>query len=118
MMAEYRVEQGPRWLADLLVGSAFERNVLMLVVVLLGIGLAVAVARRNLDRETKLQMLQNGLVVLNCGGVTVAAVRLQSWPYVFDVAVGAGVGFTVALLVTHAVRLLSQRQVFSFRSAT
>jgi len=94
------VEQGPRWLAEVLYQAPrWMLGVLILATGAGGVGLMLRVDRSGIGRDQLLAMVQNVCALSFCGGVTVLLRDVAELPYVLDVGAGVAVGYVLALLV-------------------
>jgi branched-subunit amino acid ABC-type transport system permease component len=96
----YALEQGPRWLADLLYDPAPWVQPAIYGIALLAIAGALWGYRRyGLDPKTKVDVLFNGSVILFVGGAVELLKRAAEWPYLVDVALAVAIGFSAAVIM-------------------
>lgn len=109
---EWSVEQGPRWLAELLVAPPWWLLAIVAGLSIGSLGLAAYVLHRDgVDAEVQAEMLSNGVTAGSCLLGTVAAVRVLNVTYVGDVAIGALVGLAVATYAPAASRRFVQEAI-------
>jgi hypothetical protein len=102
---DYCVEQGPDWLAALLVDPPMITYVVAGVLVLGVIGLVVAAHRRDpLDRHDAREMLASIAIVGGCGLGAWVFKELAIAGYLVDVLGGWAVGGGVGMLAARQIR--------------
>lgn len=95
-MSSVEVEQGPRWLAELLYGPPqWLLFVVVAAILALGIGLVFAWKKAAVDKDALVEMATNVGVFAGSGTATLLAVEYLTLPYLADVAVGLTAGIAL-----------------------
>lgn len=101
----YCVEQGPEWLAGLLVAPPGWVYALAALLVVGAIGFAAAAHRREPITQADVRDALGSIAIVGGCGLGAFVFRELAWfPYVVDLALGWGVGAGVGLVVASAVR--------------
>lgn len=91
--ASYELEQGPRWLADLLYAPPEWLPAALVAALLLGgVGVAWLATRADIDAQALSEIATNVTVLVVTWQATAWFVGHAGWPYLLDVAAGATLG--------------------------
>ncbi|MGZ0745720.1 hypothetical protein [Haloparvum sp. AD34] len=107
---EIVVEQGPVWLAKLIYAPPWWLLPLLKVVSVCVVGLAaVGYWRHGVSPEVIRESAENGLIALCCLGTSKVVVNTVDLGYVYEVILGAGGGYLIAMAIVKASYKIADR---------